>query len=145
MSDLDLEQRVRRRVEKRIKQRNAFYVHLIAFIITNSVLWLLFLREQARNGDTSLPWPIYVTFFWGIGLAANALSVYQNSGAAVARREATIQREIEYERMQMGTQGVYEKPKRDDRAMRLSDDGELIPADDEDAQDAISSRRAKLG
>jgi len=40
---------------------------------------------------------------------------------------------------------MYEKPKRDDRAMRLSDDGELIPAEDEDLQDSSPIRKAKLG
>ena len=136
MSDQSIEDRVRQRVEKRTKQRNAFMMHLIAFVITNAVLWMLYLSDRSQGAKGGLPWLIYVTFFWGIGLAYNALSVYQNSGAAVARREATIQREIEFERENMGSDGMYEKPKRDDRAMRLSDDGELIPAEDEDLQDS---------
>jgi len=145
MSDQSIEDRVRQRVEKRTKQRNAFMMHLIAFVITNAVLWMLYLSDRSQGAKGGLPWPIYVTFFWGIGLAGNALSVYQNSGAAVARREATIQREIEFERANMGSDGMYEKPKRDDRAMRLSDDGELIPAEDEDLQDSSPIRKAKLG
>ena len=52
----------------------------------------------------------------------------------VSRREDQIQREMELEKMRLGlTNDAYEKPKRD-QAVRLSDDGELIPDDEPSAK-----------
>ncbi len=150
MTQSELEAQVRKRVERRIQKRNAFYSHLVSYLAVNGVLWLIWL-VSARDGVPDFPWPIFISFFWGIGLFTNAWAIYQDSGRATARREITIQREIEMEKMRLGLtdDGNYEKPKRSlpaddeseyakpkrDQAMRLSDDGELIPIDDQERSD----------
>src|SRR5258708_6639099 len=113
MSNEDFELKIRQRVEERIAKRNGFYVHLVSFIAVNSVLWFIWLSSEGYHSQ-SLPWPIYVTFFWGIGLVANAISVYQDSDRAINRRESMIQDEIAREKQRMGLANpMYEKPKRD--------------------------------
>src|SRR5438045_1255260 len=71
MSNESIESKIRRRVEERIEKRNGFYVHLVSFIAVNAVLWMIWLPSGGH------PWPMYVTFFWGIGLVANGIAVYQ--------------------------------------------------------------------
>jgi predicted transcriptional regulator len=81
---------------------------------------------------------------WGVGLAAHAMVFYQNSSWGLQRREQTIRREIELEKRRLGlADETYEKPKRD-QVMRLSDDGEMIPADDDDAQQTAKAKRGQL-
>src|SRR5258708_7631723 len=125
MSSENFEMKIRQRVEERIAKRTGFYIHLVSFIAVNSVLWLIWVSSDGRDFP---PWPIYVTFFWGFGLVANGISVYQDSERAINRREEMIQDEIAREKQRMGLANpMYEKPKRD-QAMRLGDDGELLPA-----------------
>ncbi|MHB8627942.1 MAG: 2TM domain-containing protein [Aggregatilineales bacterium] len=154
MSEAEIEARIRRRVEKRHQNQAAFLGHLVSFIGVNAVLWGIWLFSDGDHGN-SLPWPAYVTFFWGIGLISHALVVYQNSGMAVARRESVMQREVEMEKARLGLRSdsydyVDEKPKRIEKAkpapvereqrVRLSDDGELVPVDD-DASDSGAANR----
>jgi hypothetical protein len=125
--------RIRKRIEERIEKRNGFYVHLVSFIAVNAVLWMIWLPSGGH------PWPMYVTFFWGIGLVANGIAVYQDSDRAINRREEMIQDEIAREKQRMGIANpMYEKPKRD---MRLGDDGELLPADESDNVNYQKSKR----
>lgn len=144
MSDSEIEARIRKRVQRWINKRNEFMGHLIAYITGNALVWSIW-AFSGGHGD-GLPWPLWVTFVWGIGLVAHALDTWQHSPAFQARSEMTIQREVEREKMRMGinTGRSYEKPKRSlsmdqdndpistgDRPMRLTDDGELIPAEDD--------------
>lgn len=145
MSEAEIEARIRRRVEKRHQNQAAFLYHLVSFIGVNAVLWGIWLFSGHGDG---LPWPAFITLFWGIGLVSHALVVYQSSGMAVARREAAMQREVELEKARLGLRSdnydyVDEKPKRIEKAkpapiereqrVRLSDDGELVPVDDDDS------------
>ncbi len=133
----ELDAQLRKRVERRIRARNAFYMHLLIYLGINLFLWIIWLVEDPFE----FPWPVYVSLPWGIGLAVQALTVYQHSQTAVQRREQTIQREIEMEKMRLGlTDERYEKPKRD-QVMRLSDDGEMVPADDDDLEEVSKAKR----
>jgi 2TM domain len=132
-----VEAQIRRRVEKRLKEREAFLRHLVSFVSVNAMLWIIW-AVTSRG----FPWPIFVTLGWGVGLVSNALQVYQNSARVAMRREESIQREIEREKERLGLADEYEKPKRD-RTMRLSDDGELVPADEDEDNGLVS--KAKRG
>jgi len=123
LSDSELDAQLRKRIEARMKAWNGFYMHVIAFIGVNLLLWAIWLTTDFLDD----PWPLFATIPWGMGLAIHALVVYQNSGGAVERRQRTIEREIEREKARLGLE-KYEKPKRE-RLMRLSDDGELVPDD----------------
>jgi hypothetical protein len=132
------DEEIRRRVEKRIKERNEFYIHLAVYIIANIMLWIMWgftsdLFSAILSGGgwdyNGLPWPIFPTMGWGIGIVAHGLTVYFNSPGRIEARERTIQREIERERQRLASDDYYEKPKRD-RHVRLTDDGELIEIED---------------
>src|SRR5262249_25147994 len=71
--DGDVEAQIRKRVELRMKERAEFAGHVVAFVMVNLMLWAIW--AFTSHG---FPWPMFVTFGWGIGLAANAYQVYQN-------------------------------------------------------------------
>lgn len=122
---------IRSRAEKRVKRRQSFLQHLSIYIIVNLFLWAIWaITAGVFQGEPtrSLPWPIFPTLGWGIGVALQGLSVLFDSGMMDVRREIAIEREIQREMELRGIvqDDMKEKPKRD-QAMRLSDDGELIP------------------
>jgi serine/threonine protein kinase len=137
------EERIRRRIEKRYKEKRGLQVHFAIYVMVNAFLWIIwaFSNSVATNiiqlGDlprqaVGLPWPLIVMFGWGIGLVAHFIEYYGKYGAGAERREREIQREIE---RQMGYQSAsMEKPKRsaDEARYRLTDDGEIEEVIDED-------------
>lgn len=150
MSETEINDRIRRRIALRIKQRNEFLTHLVSYVAVNVMLWGIWLNGMG------FPWPIFITVGWGIGMFSHANQVYQNSAAVSARRERTVQAEVQMEKARLGLSGVdYEKPKRMysepaapaatmaspdsqtahpstvSQRVRLSDDGELVAVDDD--------------
>lgn len=70
------------------KERADFKRHLISYVLVNIVLWLIWVFTNFRVYDFDrIPWPAYVTFFWGIGLAVNFFSVYIMSRQSMEERE----------------------------------------------------------
>ena len=132
MSNYIDEEKIRRRVIKRMEERQGLLIHAAAYIVVNVILWTLFL-----GSGVSFPWPMFVTGFWGIGMFAHAAEYWNEYGGGATRRERTIQREIERERQRLGLSEdeFYGKPKND----RLADDGELFY--DEDGYHQDQSRR----
>ncbi|MEP6984627.1 MAG: 2TM domain-containing protein, partial [Chloroflexota bacterium] len=118
------EARIREKIEQKYKERSGVIAHAIPYIIVNLVLWSIYFSTDAGG----FPWPMFVTFFWGIGMASHFFAYWSKYGGGATRREDAIQREIEMER---GRSLSYEKPKNDAR-MRLTDDGELeeVPEDE---------------
>jgi hypothetical protein len=127
------EESIRKRAEKRVKRRYDFYRDLGTFVVTNGVLWgIYFLSSGFRfNG---IPWPLWVTFFWGMHIVSEGMKVLQDSGFMEQMRERDFEREVQRERARLYQQ-EYEKPKRSD--VSLGDDGELIYED----EDEVSAKR----
>ncbi len=133
---------IRKRVEQRYQQRYAFYIHLAVYTLVNVLLWLIYGATSGIAGQfanvpiiggvlpvLAFPWPLIVMAGWGIGLVAHGLNYYIRYGEGAIRRQAAIQRDIERE---MALRYDVEKPKNDlDVPMRLTDDGELEPIEDE--------------
>jgi hypothetical protein len=71
----------------RIKAKRDFQLHLVIFLLVNALLWVIW----AVTG-TGFPWPIFVTFGWGIGVVANWWSVYGGGSRPIT--EEQIQREM---------------------------------------------------
>ncbi|MBL8120187.1 MAG: protein kinase [Anaerolineae bacterium] len=118
-----LEYDIRKRMEKRFEERQGLIGHAIPYFVVNAVLWFIWLSNGA-----GFPWPIFVTFFWGIGFVLHFLDYYHKYGPGVEKQEEAIRREIERARE---LSGLSEKPKNDVR-MRLTDDGELEALSEED-------------
>lgn len=70
------------------QKRAAFKRHLATYIIINGFLWLLW-YFTAGNGDSyrGLPWPIWSTLGWGIGLAFHYVGAYVTPKDNAADRE----------------------------------------------------------
>src|SRR5258708_3339421 len=136
---------IRQRAEKRVRQRIEFVQHLSIYVIVNLILWALwFIAKNAFQAELLLfPWPILVTLGWGVGLAAHGIVVYTQTNMMDAMRETAIQQEVQREMRLRGMDtpaADLEKPKRD-RAVRLSDDGEMVPVDEADEDRARKTNR----
>ncbi|MFN8374671.1 MAG: protein kinase [Anaerolineae bacterium] len=86
--ELDLatdEEGIRKRVEKRIKDRREFVGHLISFTVVNAMLWMIFGLTGA-----DFPWPMFVTLGWGSGLAAHAVSMFFKTNSQLEKREHEV-------------------------------------------------------
>ncbi|HVO41145.1 MAG TPA: 2TM domain-containing protein [Aggregatilineales bacterium] len=128
-----IEERARKRVARRALYRAAFIRSLITFVVVNAIVWSIF-GVSAANG---FPWPLFVTLGMGFDLVSKGWTWYQNSGTAIDRREEEIQREIEREMRRQGIDPDYAKPKRglSEAAMRINDEGELVPADEDEDEE----------
>ena len=88
---------------------------------------------------TGLPWPIFVTLFWGIGIVSHILSYNAKYGRGAEQREEAIQREIDRQRERSA---AYEKPKNDRPThLELTDDGEIQEVYEDEASRADKGKR----
>lgn len=79
------------------KRQARFKSHLITYLAVNALLWVIWATTEHGHHDL-LPWPIWSTVFWGIGLLLQGLRTYggwNKDGLA----------EREYERLQRSRQG----------------------------------------
>ena len=132
------ESELRRKVEKKFKERADLYTHGVAFAGVNLALWMLYFSTGA-----SFPWPIFVTGGWGIGLVSHILQYHYEHGVGAKKKEAEIEAEIErqYRLRQMRRESesaemhdadlhdearVYDLDRVKASRLRLNDDGELV-------------------
>jgi hypothetical protein len=80
---------LRKRAEVRVKAREDFRIHFLVYVLVNLLLWAIW-YVTARD-DGGIPWPLFASLGWGIGLVAHWWTVY---GIDDVRREAEIQKEI---------------------------------------------------
>ena len=138
-SQFELE--IRRRVEAKYDERNALLIHLISYAGVNVLVWLIWLFSTG-----GFPWPLFVTLFWGIGMAGHSLDYYNKHGGGAEKREERIQAEVQrhLERLAEREREIYGDDGMDDverRHARLSDDGELVHLDGLREEDADGERR----
>ena len=144
-----LEIEIRRRVEAKYDERNALLIHLISYAGVNILVWLIWLF--AAGG---FPWPLFVTFFWGIGMAGHLLDYYNKHGGGAQKREERIQEEVlrQMRRLEERERSIYAEEDAEDadvyalddvelRHLRLSDDGELTDYEQLDEDDVLEQRR----
>ncbi|HEX8325947.1 MAG TPA: 2TM domain-containing protein [Hymenobacter sp.] len=62
---------------QKAKARAKFQASLIPFVLVNAALWTLWALTSSRHHEF-LPWPAFVTFFWGIGLVSRGVIAYTN-------------------------------------------------------------------
>jgi serine/threonine-protein kinase len=123
---LTVEERIRRRVEKRLEERQGFYGHLTSYIFVNLMLWVIYFLTRGDAG--SHPWPLWVTVFWGMGMVGHAVDYWNKYGGGRDRREEMIERELERERARVyGVEKAKHSPIDSGAigSVRLTEDGEL--------------------
>jgi hypothetical protein len=59
----------------RLRKKRDFGAHLLAYVLVNSFLWLIWGVVYATSGF-SFPWPLFPLGGWGIGLTMHAWQVY---------------------------------------------------------------------
>lgn len=73
------------------KKRAEFKRHLISYILVNIMLWVIWgftnFDRVIEARIPNFPWPAYVTFFWGIGLAFNFFGAYVAPGHNLEEKE----------------------------------------------------------
>lgn len=86
---------------KLAKKRASFKRHILSYILVNAFLWVIwFFSGNYWNDDnnvnfgahhygTHFPWPVFVMFFWGIGLAFDFFHSY------IAYRDDLIEKEYQ--------------------------------------------------
>lgn len=127
----------RNQIDKPYQDRVELGQHIAFYVMINVMLWMLFLSGSpfiAVNETGSMeilrfPWPLMVTFFWGIGLVADVTEKLN-----LRRNERAIEREMEAERRQLYGEKAKRDSYYDDDAdysieepldVRLTGDGEL--------------------
>jgi hypothetical protein len=76
---------LRDRAIKRIQKKREFSAHLLAYILVNALLVIIWFSVA----DQGFFWPIFPIFGWGIGVVFHAWDVYRGEPS-----EAEIQREM---------------------------------------------------
>lgn len=69
------------------RRRAEFKKHLLTYVIVNIFLWGVWLFGGLKHGDLSFPWPVFVSFGWGIGLAFNYIGAYSGIKDSLTERE----------------------------------------------------------
>ncbi|HVO44344.1 MAG TPA: 2TM domain-containing protein [Aggregatilineales bacterium] len=126
---------IRRRVNQRLNERVEFLTHLAIYINANVALWVIWGLDLRNNPGLS-PWPVLITLIWGVALIGHGAKVF--SSVAMDRiREHEVDRAVEREKLR---RGMMSDKRKNDRAvaLRLSDEGEIIPADEADLPAARS-------
>jgi hypothetical protein len=77
---------VREQALERLKKKQDFRGHLLAFTMVNALVWTIW----ALTGS-GFPWPLFVTGGWGIGVVMNAWDVYWRRPIT----EDAVRREVE--------------------------------------------------
>ena len=81
---------------RRLEKRRHFHGHLVAFVLVNAFLWLIWGVVYAASG-LWIPWPVFPLFGWGIGLTFHAWDTYGRkpfSAEQIERETARIRKEM---------------------------------------------------
>lgn len=135
------EEIIRKRVEKKLEERNGLIIHGTAFVLVNTMLFMIWLFSGA-----GFPWFMIPLLGWGIGMFAHYMDYHQNYGAGREKREQLIAREMERERARMYGTDYTEKSKNDfnePRGLRLTEDGELSESFIQELEDDEYNRRRR--
>ena len=60
---------------QKAKARARFQAHLLTYLTVNAMLWVIWALTGHRH-DGGIPWPVWSTVFWGIGLVARGVAAY---------------------------------------------------------------------
>ena len=137
-----LEIEIRRRVEAKYEERTGLFTHLASYVGVNALVWVIWLFTTG-----GFPWPVFVSFFWGIGMVGHLLDYYHKHGGGAQKREERIDEEVQrhLQRLEFRARDIYDEEALegamvydlDDvepRRLRLSADGELVDLDNQDEQ-----------
>lgn len=79
---------LRERAIKRLKKRRDFYRHVLAYVLVNGFLVIVWVATGAEGTF----WPIFPMVGWGIGVIMNAWDVYRDDELDETHIQQEIQR-----------------------------------------------------
>lgn len=82
---------LREQALERLKKRRDFKAHLLVYAMVNVAVWGIW-AVVAASSHSWWPWPVFLTLFWGVGLAMNAWDVYLRKPIT----EDELRREMEH-------------------------------------------------
>jgi len=113
----DIYQEIKQRIDALYRNRTQYFGHLTAFLILNIGGWVLI-----SGSDASMGFFAFLSIAWLTGLGVHTINF-----AMTELRERALREELD-------RAGYYQragKAKRDERLVRLSDDGEIVDVDGE--------------
>lgn len=154
---------IRRNIEKGIARQRwnyriiFFVMHVIFYVVMMMVVWGTVmtypqLRDLLFNGSSASLVVIAPSILWAVMILCHVAALFTETSAGEQNiRQRLLMQEVGEEILRKGLadDGMQEKPKRRAEALeteftRLSDDGELIPADeDEGVEESDYNVRAK--
>lgn len=126
--------RIEKQIQKRFDTRAEYYSHLTAFVV--AVLVVLWLNSQSWMPGWGASLAIFSILCWGIGMAVHTIQYIFSE-----MKHRAIHQE-------MARSGIHDalhsyKSKREERLVRLNDEGELVDIDPfEDEDDEAAQYRA---
>ncbi|RYU81568.1 2TM domain-containing protein [Hymenobacter persicinus] len=76
------------------KSRAKFKSHLFTYLWVNALLWIIWALTAGQHDDWhmgrhgfNIPWPVWSTVFWGLGVFMNGVRVYSGFGGQMSERE----------------------------------------------------------
>lgn len=69
------------------QKRASFKTNLITYLVVNAFLWILWYISDGREYNNGLPWPIWPTLGWGVGIVFHYFGAYVYPEANSAERE----------------------------------------------------------
>lgn len=69
------------------QKRASFKTNLITYIIVNAFLWILWAITKSGGYSGGIPWPVWPTLGWGIGIIFHYFGAYVYPEANSAERE----------------------------------------------------------
>ncbi len=70
--------------EKRAKFKKSLFV----YVVVNLFLWAIWIfTNQNNSGRYNIPWPIWPTLGWGLGIAFQYYDAYNTSNNTMAQKE----------------------------------------------------------
>lgn len=58
------------------QRRAAFKGHLISYLVINGLFWAVYYLTDGAHKGGRVPWPLFPTLGWGIGLLFHYLGAY---------------------------------------------------------------------
>jgi hypothetical protein len=68
------------------KKRASFKSDFYSYLVINGFLWLIWYFSGNGSGD-GIPWPVWPTLGWGIGIAFQYFESYHGNNNEMAERE----------------------------------------------------------
>ena len=67
---------VREEALAQVKRKREFKAAIAAYVVVNAALWLIWALSDERGDANGIPWPLWVTAFWGLGMVISAWNIY---------------------------------------------------------------------